>query len=202
MPFINGKFYANPAYGEALERAKGLDSQYAGSEKQTVAASNRGKHGKQTATQGHEKPKVENEAAIGNRVYNETGGLRPKAGAKPGGPGSAGDLHNARVAMSDVIENRERSGKYTGVAPAKVKTMGRKTSAYGDSQEASAQTLGLPEVTGGSKNYYLDHGQPTPKWAIGKKTTAYGPFNNAAGGGDVPKGADVRIIVVHPEDEK
>ena len=57
-------------------------------------------------------------------------------------------------------------------------------------------------MTGGSKHFYLDYGQGQPKWAAGKETTSYGPFKNAAGGGDVPKGADVKIIIVHPENQQ
>ena len=59
-----------------------------------------------------------------------------------------------------------------------------------------------PDVTGGSTHLYLDYGQKAPSWAAGKETTTCGPFKNAAGGGDVPKGAHVKIIIVHPEDQR
>lgn len=197
MPFINGKFYANPAHGEALEKAKAVDSQHAAAKKQTAPVSNSGKQGKQTATPGHQKPKVENEAAIGNRVYNETGGLRPKAGVKPGDPGSAEDLHNARVAMSDVARNREKEGTTGGIAHNRVIPIGQKTAQYKDAQAAALEAARSSDVTKGSGNFYLDYGQGPPNWAEGKKMTSYGPFKNASGGGDVPTGADVRIVIVH-----
>lgn len=193
MPFINGKFYANPAYGEALERAKNLESQRTASGKQTAQASSSGK----PASAKHTKPVPESEAIIGNRVYNETGGLRPKAGAKSGESGSAEDLHNARVAMADVARNRQKEGTTGGVAPGRVDPLGQKTAQYKDAQGAASEAARSPDVTKGSGNFYLEYGQGPPNWAKGKKMTSYGPFKNASGGGDVPKGHDVRIVIVH-----
>ena len=140
-----------------------------------------------------------NTQQVGNVVHNETGGLRPEANE---GSGSSQDLHNAKVAVSDVIENREKAGINGGVASDKVSPKERSTPQYKDAQQAAAEAARSPNVTGGSKNFYLDYGQPSPKWAQGKYTTSYGPFKNAAGGGDVPKDHDVRIIIVHPEDQQ
>ncbi len=135
----------------------------------------------------------------GNIVYNETGGLRPET---VGGSGSSQDLHDARVAIADVINNRANVGTAGGVASDQVGANERNTSQYEDAQSAASEAADSPDVTGGSKNFYLDYGQKAPSWAAGKQTTTYGPFKNAAGGGDVPKGTDVKIIIVHPENQQ
>src|SRR5208282_5588100 len=140
-----------------------------------------------------------NTQQVGNIVHNETGGLRPKTIE---GSGSGQDLHNAKVVVSDVIENREKAGINGGVASDKVSSKERNTPQYKDAQQAASEAARSPDVTGGSKNFYLDYGQPKPSWAQGKVTSSYGPFKNAAGGGDVPKGHDVLIIIVHPEDQQ
>ena len=140
-----------------------------------------------------------NSHQVGNIVHNETGGLRPEAKE---GSGSSQDLHNAKVAISDVVKNREKSGVNGGVASDKVSSKERNTSQYKDAQQAAAQAARSPDVTGGSKHFYLDYGEKAPSWAAGKETTTYGPFKNAAGGGDVPKGAVVKIIIVHPENQQ
>jgi len=135
----------------------------------------------------------------GNVVYNETGGLRPKA---KDGSGSSQNLHDSRVAVADVIDNRNKAGAKGGVASDAVSAKERNNPQYKDSQAAASEAANSPDRTGGSTHFYLDYGQPKPSWANGKATTSYGPFVNAAGGGDVPKGADVRIIIVHPEDQQ
>jgi RHS repeat-associated protein len=135
----------------------------------------------------------------GNIVYNETGGLRPKS---KDGSGSSQDLHDSRVAVADVIDNRNKAGAKGGVASDAVSAKERNNPQYKDSQAAASEAANSPDRTGGSTHFYLDYGQPKPSWANGKATTSYGPFVNAAGGGDVPKGADVRIIIVHPEDQQ
>ena len=104
--------------------------------------------------------------------------------------------------MSHVAENREKRGIKGGIATDKVGALGQKTSQFKDAQAAAAEAVGAPDVTGNSEHFYLDYsGERKPDWAVGKKTTTYGPFTNASGGGDVPKG-DVRIVIVHPEKKK
>lgn len=197
MPLINGRFYANPAYGRALERARNLE---AGRDEEPEEISARyvsvSTHGGQRSAAQHAKQGKESQTSIGNRVYNETGGLRAKPGAKPGAPGSAEDLHNGRVAIANVAGNREKAGIAGGIAPDKVSPSGQKTPQYKDAQGAAAQASHT-DITGGAANFYLEHGQGPPKWAKGRKMTSYGPFNNASGGGDVPKGADTQIVIVH-----
>jgi RHS repeat-associated protein len=135
----------------------------------------------------------------GNIVYNETGGLRPEA---KDGSGSSQDLHDSRVAVADVVDNRNKAGAKGGVASDAVSAKERNNPQYKDSQAAASEAANSHDRTGGSTHFYLDYGQPKPSWANGKATTSYGPFVNAAGGGDVPKGADVRIVIVHPEDQQ
>lgn len=198
MPFINGRFYMNPAYGRALEQARSLESgQNAAGENVAARSSDTHTSDKQGTLSEDKEPQAEHETRIANRVYNETGGLRPKPDAKSGAPGSAEDLHKARVAISHVAQNREKSGRRGGIAPDRASSVGQKTPQYKDSHAAAIEAAHGPDVTGGSEYFYLDYGQRVPNWAQGKKTTSYGPFENAAGGGDVPKGDDVRIVVVH-----
>lgn len=134
-----------------------------------------------------------NGKTTGNIVYRETGGLRGKN--KKGG--SATDLHKARVAVADVVNNRRKAGIKGGVARSNVSPSQQHNAQYKDSQKAANEAAHSRDVTGGAKNFYLDYGQVTPNWAKGKATTSYGPFKNAAGRGDVLKGADVRIVIVH-----
>ena len=141
----------------------------------------------------------EGQQQTGNVVYNETGGLRPET---KDGSGSSQNLHDSRVAVADVIDNREKAGSKGGVASDAVSSKEQNNPQYKDAQAAASQAAHSPDVTGGSTHFYLDYGQAPPKWAAGKMTTSYGLFKNAAGGGDVPKGADVRIVIVHPENQQ
>jgi len=140
------------------------------------------------------------DATGGNSVYNETSGLRPTS---PTGAGSAHDLSNARVGVAGVTKNRDAAGTGVGkgTAPGRLakseanatKTYPPAKQAYEDSHAAAGKASGGPE---GPQSFYLDHGQPKPRWAEGKEPRAsYGPFRNVAGRGDVPKGANVWIRV-------
>jgi hypothetical protein len=64
---------------------------------------------------------------VGNIVHNETGGLRPEANK---GSGSSKDLHDAKVAISDVVQNRESAGNNGGVASDKVSSKERNSPQY------------------------------------------------------------------------
>ena len=153
----------------------------------------------ETAADQQQNQQEDQQQTTGNIVYNETGGLRPKA---KDGSGSSQDLHDSRVAVADVVDNRNKAGAKGGVASDAVSAKERNNPQYKDSQAAASEAANSPDRTGGSTHFYLNYGQPAPSWANGKVTTSYGPFVNAAGGGDVPKGADVRIVIVHPEDQQ
>lgn len=184
MPLINGRYYANPAYGRALEQARAEDAA------QDV-----------DDVQQQQTPPAPSDP-LGNRIYNETSGLRPTA---PQGPGSAEDLHNARLHMGHVIRNREAKGTAGAVAPPvlrtaeaeAVRTFPPAREAFQDSQRAAQTAHTEPDRTGGATHFYLDYAQKPPNWALGKTPLAtFGPFVNPAGGGDVPRGARVKIVVL------
>ena len=120
MPFINGRFYANPAYGRTLERARrsnsggiwsedfpeqdrGIDEE--GSHRrdatQAVQHSGRAVHPKHHGTDDFDAATTT--AGITNQIYNETASLRPTSES---GNGSDVELQRARLAMAHVIHNR------------------------------------------------------------------------------------------------
>lgn len=184
MPLINSRFYANPAFGRALERARAEE------------AARDADDGEQRQTS----PALGDPLA--NRIYNETSGLRTSA---PQGSGSAEDLHNARLHVGEVIRNREAARTPRGVATDRlrkeeadaVRTYPPARMAFQDSQRAAARARAEQDRTGGATNFYLDFGQGPPPWAEGKKPVAsFGPFLNKAGGGDVPKDAKVKIVIL------
>ena len=148
----------------------------------------------QQPTQQNQPPA--NDQRVGNVVHNETGSLRPSAKE---GAGSSQDLHNAKVGIAHVVDNRESAGTNGGVASDSVSSAEKRTSQYKDAQTAAAQANGSPDTTHGAKNYVLDYGQKMPKW-VGKMQTvqSFGPFLNSSGGGDVPKGAQVTIRILAP----
>ncbi len=195
MPLIGGRYYANPAYGRALERAL-AEENAAGNPSEEPASVH-----DQEPTARRQPPQTPTDS-LANRIYNETSGLRPTA---PQGPGSAEDLHNARLHMGQVIRNREAGRIQRGVARDRlekqetqaIQTYPPAQRAYQDSQRAAERARREPDRTSGAEHFYLDYGQAPPHWAAGEKPVAvFGPFNNPAGGGDVPKGQKVRIVVL------
>ncbi len=185
MPVINGRFYANQAYGRALERAR-------------VQEAARGA----THAGQHQTPSAPSDP-VANTIYNEASGLRSTA---PKGPGSAEDLHDARVHMGHVIRNRKAAKAPGSVAPdhlgkkeaQAVETYPPAHAAYQDSRAAAERARSESDRTGGAQNFYLDYGQRPPDWAVGKKPVAsFGPFVVSAGGGKVRKGEKVRIRIFH-----
>jgi hypothetical protein len=122
MPFINGKFYMNPAYGRAIERARkagGIWSEerpeFAGAPLQKQNFSNEGSpsnaqqqssgdhwvtiNGRHVLIQGTSaeqarmtQPVSEKERYLSIVVFNETGGLSPSA---KNGNGSAQNLRKS-----------------------------------------------------------------------------------------------------------
>lgn len=202
MPFINGRFYANPAYGEALERARGKQfraefgdglarfggdspefgdelTRYGGGdvEVEPVALQRHDAPGQHSAHQQPHEVKPESPKQNANRVYNETSGLRPTT---KHGPGSVDDLHTARLYIAHVLGNREATGKAGIVAPDQlplreahaIHTYPPAKEAYHDSLSAAQKAGSTPDPTKGAKNYYLDYGQGPPPWAAGKKPIA------------------------------
>jgi hypothetical protein len=213
MPVINGRYYANPQYGRGLERARAADAESTRAHGEpkpswhdhflgllpTAAEQTRDRGRKQF--QEHPQSDRTSDETVGNVIYNETVGLRPTSKT---GKGSSQDLHEARVGAGTVAKNLDANGQKLGkplTAPTHlttqeakaVRSYGPAKHAYEDSQTAASKASG---DRNGPTHFYLDHGQPKPRWTKGKEPKqSYGPFRNDAGRGDVPKGAKVWIRV-------
>ncbi len=131
-------------------------------------------------------------------VFNETSGLRP-------GNNNPEDLHDARVSIAHTILNaagmrhRPRTVGDTLTTSA-ARAIGRDPdamAAWADSQAAATEAGATADNTSGAIHFFLDYeGATRPAWATeDRETASYGPFTNAAGGGDVPEGAAVTIRV-------
>ncbi|MHB8526708.1 MAG: hypothetical protein ACYDD2_11195 [Candidatus Acidiferrales bacterium] len=148
MPFINGRFYANPLFGEGVERARDAESDdefsdealRLGPDRSPEFADPLAKYGtvddtaesefQVDSTQHHARTKQhpahkkthaakpESPEQNANRVYNETSGLRPTTRY---GRGSAQDLHDARLYIAHALDNREAAGRVGIVAPKKLR---------------------------------------------------------------------------------
>jgi hypothetical protein len=213
MPEINGRYYMNPQYGRAVERERIADEEHRRvhgepqpswldhflgfSQKPSVTQAELS-HLKSSEMRAQTK-KVTDET-IGNFIYNETSGLRPTSHA---GKGSPEDLHDARVEAGIVGKTLDAKGhklgkpltattQLTSKEENAVRNFDPARRAYEDSQAAAKKASGDKN---GPTHFYLDHGQPKPKWAEGTPKESYGPFRNAGGGGDDPKGAKVWIRV-------
>ena len=213
MPFINGRFYMNPAYGRAFERARGNRSPQdivfvdvaRQNEKQDSSVQGRGgtsgsaaagKH----ATTKYENPQNEQEARLANVVYNETSSLRSKAAAASEKPGSASDLRAARVAVAEVAHKVMESGHPERVAPSEltaqaVSALNRGDSqavqAHNDSLAAARQALDGSATTGGATQYRLRSAPNVHTPINGKHITShFGPFDDS-----VAKGRTKTVVV-------
>lgn len=226
MPFINGRYYANPIFGEAVERARNGKSgdefndevsrqgAYSGSEfDESLPSDNadddagepefqlesieRPSRARQHPAhrQGHQIAKSAHQVA--NSIYNETSGLRP---VTKRGPGSADELHDARTHIGRIAHFGKATVASDVLSPPEaraIKSYPPARAAYEDSQRAAREAFVGPDPTGGATHFYLDYGQKPPSWAAGKTAVAvFGPFKNVAGGGDVRKGAMVKIVII------
>lgn len=245
MPLINERYYMNPQYGAALERARLNDperefrNEFLGphtphetdpvpgydarqrepgirllADQQPNSANQRQHlsqhpapqqtHPAQKSPQTTQEPETPVQNA--NRVYNETSDLRP---ITKHGPGSAQDLHDARLYIAHVLENRETSGKLGIVAPENLRSKEVDAihnyppvkHAYNDSLKAAQGAASGVDPTIGATHYYMDYGQAPPAWAA-KKTPikSFGPFRITSGQGGVhgpKKGGKVYIRVYH-----
>jgi hypothetical protein len=206
MPWINGRFYANPLFGRALERARAAESGRVWSEQYPELeqhSSVRAKSGNATSApkpqrsqdtqQDHQKA-IEKKASVG---YAETRGLIPQKSASAKGRNhydrsswdgdSFDQLQEARRNIMDVsdrnpVVRRAKPGKGANTIDKSV---------WDDNKIAAADSIGaLP----GNHFFIRQAGvglQRPPKKAgygqSGDPVRSYGPFINA-GGGDVPRG--------------
>jgi hypothetical protein len=218
MPFLNGRFYMNPIFGAALERARRASAGREWSEESPQAAGqatsasrtqHRPAHAPKSSgakhkghTGDHYDPATTTEG-IANQIYNETAGLRTTARQ---GPGSDVDLQEARRAIGHVIHNRAAGGIAGGLASPELNSKEESAikslympayDAYGESHSAAQVSGSRRDSTGGALYFYFDDGRRPPKFAEGKKPAAvFGPFLNEAGGGDVGKGKSGRVVII------
>ncbi len=214
MPVINGRYYMNPQYGQALERDRSVDEEQRrvhGDPQPSwldhfldfaqTPGVKQAEPTQQKRSEMQAQTKKVTDETIGNLIYNETSGLRPTSHT---GKGSLQNLHDGRVGTGTVSKTLDSNGQKLGkplTASTQLTTQEAKAvrsydpakHAYEDSQTAASEA---PRDKKGPRHFYLDHGQSKPRWAEGKEPKqSYGPFRNDAGGGDVPKGAKVWIRV-------
>lgn len=214
MPFINGRFYMNPLFGAAVERARNVTAEPELSDEvhrhgpfpvdtrdEIQLDSAEQHHGRHPASVRSHRVShaASTPAQTANSIYNETSGLRP---ITKRGPGSADDLSEARSYVAPIVKAGKfpvASDKLSGTAAHAIRSYPPARAAYQDSLDAAHAAFSGHDPTGGATHFYLSYsGQNMPKWAAGKKPVAvFGPFKNVAGGGDVPKGAIVHIVIIH-----
>lgn len=223
MPFINGRFYANPIFGRALGRARLAEAgkvwseEYPARGQQHTQEIRHEDHTEQRLVKYHEAAHKKHSGdvydaattpeGVANQIYNETAGLRPTVNNGIG-PGTDWDMQAARIAMAHVIQNRAKAKILNGLASPTItdheakatSSVGSKAyDAHGESVHAAHVASMQQDPLGGATNFYLDYGQGPPGYAKAKKLKpvgVFGPFDNPTGGGDAPKGKKVKIIVL------
>lgn len=192
MPFINGKFYANPAYGRGVEKARTADLVGRGDgqgEAELISAETHPQKATQSPTvqRATQKPSTAKSKhhgddynpattpeGVGNQIYNETAGLRPtsKSGT---GPGTDWDMQQARKAMAHVIQNRATHKMQGGLTNDQIDSRETRAiasvasaayDAHGGSQaaahDAARDAARQYDPTGGSLHFYLDDPKKKP----------------------------------------
>ena len=128
------------------------------------------------------------EVALDNVTYNETGGLRADPKAKPGHPGSAEDLHGARVAVAEIAERvlgsshpeREQAPRLLTHETVRDLNAGNKDVIRSLNDSLSAARSGS-NTTDGAMHFRT--GRHTFRSLYGRKATMYfGPFSDVTGG--------------------
>ena len=209
MPFINGRFYMNPAYGRSVEQARAAEIASSQHEPQpqdpnahwvTMDGRHVLIHETQAGRVRYDYPQGEEEARLTNVTFNETSGLRANPKAKPGTPGSAEDLHNARVAIAEVAhtvlesDHPERVQASTELPADAVRDInaGNRDAilAHNDSLNATRAALDGSNTTAKATQYRIN-ARDTQASINGKNVTLhFGPFQNVQGG--------TRVIIVAP----
>jgi hypothetical protein len=121
MPRINGRFYGNPLFGRALEKARlaeagriwsedypELEPQHAWQEDITKAAQGPQSPSRQQPDRAQQGPggrRATDETTKINKIYNEFAGLRPKPGMT-----TVDDLNRARRNAAHVYDNLHGKG--------------------------------------------------------------------------------------------
>jgi RHS repeat-associated protein len=175
---------AAEAYDAAMDVVAGQAAQAA----HANAAQNQHHH--------HQRPNRRPGNKAARTIYNETSGLRATAAT---GAGSGQDLHNARVAIAQVMGVNKSKERF---APDVIRDNLKNPDALAawlDSLAAVVEAPTAPDGTQGATHIYLDYGdaQKKPPWyQQGEIEESFGPFEMGVKGGDVPKGewADIEII--------
>jgi len=213
MPFINGRFYANPAYGRALERARrsssggiwteehsqesdGTDAPYYQMSKQHPVA---GGHDAEDRPR-HEEPQNEREARLANVVHNETASLRQDPNASRKSSAAVHDLQLTRVAVAEVAKRAMDAGHPDRVASSELKLREAKALAAGNPEAVRAHNASLAaarvapggsNVTDGATQYRLRVHPDAVSPINGKAISShFGPFQDTLG--------KARTIVIAP----
>jgi hypothetical protein len=143
-----------------------------------------------TQKPGYQAPDKNNpkEIELDDVIFNETGGLRADPKAKPGHPGSAEDLHGARVAVGEVAERvLQSSHPEREQAPHNLTSETVRDLNAGNKDVIRALNDSLSAVRSGSNTtegaMHFRTGRHKFKSLYGHGATMYfGPFPDAAGG--------------------
>jgi hypothetical protein len=128
------------------------------------------------------------EVELQDVIFNETGGLRADPKAKPGSPGSAENLHDARVAVAEVAERvlesnhpeREQAPHSLTHETVRDLNAGNKDVAKALNDSLSA-ARSRSDTTKGAMHFRT--GRHKFKSLYGRKGTMYfGPFHDVTGG--------------------
>ena len=128
------------------------------------------------------------EIELDDVIFNETGGLRADPKAKPGHPGSAEDLHGARVAVGEVAERvLQSSHPEREQAPRSLTSETVRDLNAGNKDVIKALNDSLSAVRSGSNTtegaMHFRTGRHKFKSLYGHRATMYfGPFPDATGG--------------------
>jgi hypothetical protein len=134
---------------------------------------------------GKNKPK---EVELEDVIFNETGGLRADPKAKPGAPGSAENLHDARVAVAEIAERvlgsshpeREQAPRLLTHETVRDLNAGNKDVARSLDDSLSAARVHSNTT---SDAMHFRTGRHKFKSLYGRKGTMYfGPFHDVTGG--------------------
>lgn len=197
MPFINGRYYMNPTYGAAVERARAAgalasESDDVSSEPMMEQVLAQKTPQKQSKPQPSNNQNQEHKAEVG---YGETEGLLPQKTSHAPSHASPYDRHTwdkqsqeelqqARVNIMDI------SGRNPRVHKAKPGKGTVSQAVWSDNMQAAKNSNGsLPGKHFFIRQKGIGRQRPNAKdgWGQGKPVRSYGPFRNV-GGGDVPKG--------------
>lgn len=210
MPFINGRYYMNPAYGRAVERVRADELSPTGRKEQNEPEAERASMGHRHASV-HKPLSGQNSSQRAqtvktNKIYNEFSGLRPKKVMT-----TSADLDRARISAAHVYHNVNGKGfqgsSKLGPDDARdIKIPGTPAAeGYQATKDAVAATAREQDTTQNANHVYIYDPEGIhsgrvhpPDWAIqGQTTTIAGPFINKSGRGDVAKGDEVYIITVN-----